>query len=184
MNISISVRGVLELNRTSQLSRMKQSAAAADLSGGKASEASLTPRSVILAAEDTIDPTFDLFLDFALGSVLSPEEFVRGLFPFPRTVRSRPGAGSRSRLHGRERLDERSGRNLFAYRWIPDHRGSRGRKLLDGFLDLESIRRHVGPRSDQLPLGLQRGRSRRRFVADEGFLAERETFGVPCHRFV
>ena len=129
MNVSISVRGVPEVNRTSQLSRMKQSAAAADLRGGKASDASFIPRSVILAAEDTTDPTLGLFLDFALGSIVSSEELVRILFPFLRTARSRPGKGSWSRLYGRGWLDTRSGQNPFAYRWIPDHRGSRGRKL-------------------------------------------------------
>ena len=104
------------MDGTSQLSRMKQSTAAADLRGGKTSEAFFTPRSVILAAEDTTDPTLDLFLDFALGSIVSSEEFMWIVFPFLRTVRSRPAAGLWSRLHGKEWSDKQSGQNLFAYR--------------------------------------------------------------------
>ena len=50
---------------TSQLSRIAQSPAAADLSGGKASEALSTVRKNNLAAEDTVSFKSDLFLDMA-----------------------------------------------------------------------------------------------------------------------
>ena len=78
------------MSRTSQFSRMKQRAEAADLRGGRASVDYLTPRSANLAAEDARDLKLGLLLDGALWSVTSSEEFVRFLFPFRRTDRIKP----------------------------------------------------------------------------------------------
>ena len=55
-------------DRTSQLSRIAQSPAAADLSGGKASEALSTVRRNNLAAEDAVCPKSDLFLDIVVST--------------------------------------------------------------------------------------------------------------------
>jgi hypothetical protein len=76
---------------------MKQRAAAADLSGGNASEASLTPRSVNSAAEYAMDLTVGLLL-VALSSAVSSEVFVRPRFPFLKMDWKRLEAGFRSEL--------------------------------------------------------------------------------------
>jgi hypothetical protein len=56
---------------------------AADLSGGNASAASLTPRSVNFAAEDAMDLNFGLLFDVALESPVFSSVSARFLFPFP-----------------------------------------------------------------------------------------------------
>ena len=53
------------MDHTSQLSRIAQSPAATDLSGGKASEALSTVRRINLAAEAAVDIQFDSTLDVA-----------------------------------------------------------------------------------------------------------------------
>jgi len=58
-----------EGGHTSQLSRIAQSPAAADLSGGKASEALSTVRRNSLAAEVAVDFQFDSSLGVAASSV-------------------------------------------------------------------------------------------------------------------
>jgi hypothetical protein len=85
------------LVQTSQLSRMKHKAPAADLSGGKTSADSFIPRRINLAPEDTRDIRSDLLLDVDLGSTVSSEEFVRFLFPVPvSTDRTKLGVVLRS----------------------------------------------------------------------------------------
>ena len=74
---------------------MKHKAPAADLSGGKTSEDSLTPRRIRLAPEDARDLRSYLLLDVALGSTVSSEEFVRFLFPALNTDRMRSEAALR-----------------------------------------------------------------------------------------
>ena len=75
-----------------------------DLSGGKASAASLTARSVILAADDTRDMTSGLLLDIAPGSAVSSDRFLQP--PFPRTGWSEPWVASRAGTHGSEWSDK------------------------------------------------------------------------------
>ena len=84
---------------------MKHSAAAADLSGGKASADSLIPRRMSFAPEDARDLTSDRLLDAALGSTVSSEEFVRFLFPGLKTDRSI------------SEVDLRSGFSQRVFRW-------------------------------------------------------------------
>ena len=93
-------KGTPGKDRTSQFSRTKHRAAAADLRGGNASAASLTPRSVNFAAEDVMDLRFGFFLVVALGSAVSSEVFVRFLFSFLSTDLDWVGtrAASRSRI--------------------------------------------------------------------------------------
>ena len=69
---------------------MKHKAAAADLSGGKASADSFIPTRMSLAPEDATETRFDLLLDVALGSIVSSEEPVRPLFPGLKIDRIRP----------------------------------------------------------------------------------------------
>ena len=106
------------MNRTSQFSRMKQRAEAADFSGGNASADSLTPRSANLAAEDARDLRFGLLLDVALGSVVSSEELVRFLFPFLSTdwMKLTLALRSTSGLQEMKRLDESPRISKFPYR--------------------------------------------------------------------
>jgi len=60
------------VDHTSQLSRMAQSPAATDLSGGKASEALSTVRRSNLAAEDAVCFQSDLFLDAVASTWTGP----------------------------------------------------------------------------------------------------------------
>ena len=56
------------MGNTSQLSRIVQSPAATDLSGGKASEDLSTVRSNNLTAEDVVDFQLDLFFDVVVST--------------------------------------------------------------------------------------------------------------------
>jgi hypothetical protein len=63
------------------------------LERGKASADSFTILIANLVAEYAVDFWSDLLLDVALGSTVSSEDFVRFLFPIPRTDRIKLGAG-------------------------------------------------------------------------------------------
>ena len=65
--------------RTSQFSRMKQSPPAADLSGGKASAESLTPRRSNFAVAEAVDFQFNFFsLAVPPGLTLSSVQIISG----------------------------------------------------------------------------------------------------------
>lgn len=106
------------MGQTSQLSRMKHIAPAADLSGGKASEDSFTPRRISLAPEDARDLILDLLLDAALWPTTS-EELGRFLFPVLNTDRIEEEVTLLSRFREWERSDESPKRNPSTHHWIP-----------------------------------------------------------------
>ena len=90
------------MNHTSQLSKIAQSPAATDLSGGKASEVLSTVRRNSLAAEDAVDPHLNLFFEVvsarALSTVrrnsLAAEDPVRFQLDLPFDVVARRGSGT------------------------------------------------------------------------------------------
>ena len=164
------------MDRTSQCFRMAERPPATDLRGGKTSEDSFTIWIANLVVEYAVDFRLDLFLDVALGSAVSSEDFVRFLFPVLRTDRIRSEAAERSVLRDRAWLDESSGTKLFAYCWIPDHERSRDRALAN------SRNRSRGPESTLCdvarpghhPSGLRwsRHRSWLRFALDDASVVE------------
>ena len=92
---------------------MKHSTAVADLSGGNASAVSLTPRSVIFAAEYARDFASSLLLDVAPRSFALSEGF---FFPLPGTGRGESGAAPLPRLYHGEWLEELSKEGPITYR--------------------------------------------------------------------
>ena len=145
------------MDRTSQCFRMAERPPATDLRGGKTSEDSFTIWIASLVVEYAVDFRLDLFLDVALGSAVSSEDFVRFLFPGLKTDRIRSDAAERSVLRGRVWLDESSGIKSFAYCWVPDHERSKDwtlAKSRDRSQDLESTLWDVA-RPGRLPLGLR-----------------------------
>ena len=153
---------------------MKHNAAAADLSGGKASADSLIPRRMSFAPEDARDLTSDRLLDVALGSTVSSDEFVRILFPGLKTDRSRSEVDLRSRFSNRG-FRWAIERSSFTYRRICGH------WRLGGWSTAKSrvLRRGLGlilwdeMRPDQLSSDLRGGRLRLwlHFVLDGGLSA-------------